>query len=814
MTKTLPILTEAEVRQAVIPDDEAGFGSLATTRGHLPLKEMAVHARIDGLLAEVSLSQTFVNTLDEPLEATYIFPLPDRAAVTRFRMEVAGRVIEGVLKERGEARLVYDQAIQAGHRAAITEEERPGVFTMRVGNIMPGEEARVHLSLVGPLPYSDGEVTFRFPLVVAPRYIPGTPLPGPNVGDGVEHDTDAVPDASRITPPVLLPGYPNPVRLTLEVDVAASGLPLGQFRSSLHAVLEENRQGRRHIRLQPGERLDRDFILRFQLGADSVQTSLSLRPDAEGDEGTFLLTLVPPANLAHGQRPRDVVFVLDRSGSMGGWKMVAARRAMARMVDTLTERDRFAVYAFDNSIETPPEFGGQGLVPASNRNRYRAVEFLARTDARGGTEMAQPLDRAVKELAGGDRERDRILVLVTDGQVGNEDQILRNLGQRVKEIRIFTLGIDRAVNAAFLQRLATLGGGACELVESEDRLDEVMDQVHRRIGTAVLTGLRLEPAGLRYEPDTVVPGHTPDLFAGAPLCVTGRYRGKAEGALALQARDAAGAAWSETVRGTGSTNPALAAVWARGHIRELEDRYAIGQHNLERRIVDTSLKFGVLCRFTAFVAVDQSEVANKGKPVHKVVQPVEMPAGWEPPGLVVQRSRVPQQADGALRAMAPGYTCSASGTTDTDFDSDSARGGGLVSRALRGIKRKLVQATPTPVPSAPPDLSPYRQRVRELVEHLKGVTVDRSLCLHELTELAKKLELVVVELRALNVPETEFRTLADLVTELRKVLGRKRVSDTAVSELWSKAVQVLEAFAGCLARPPEPEPQRREGFWK
>ncbi|HEV3260719.1 MAG TPA: VIT domain-containing protein, partial [Gemmataceae bacterium] len=218
MTQSLPALTDTEMSRCP-PDDEAGFGSLATSRGHLPLKAMDVHARIDGLLAQVTVCQTFVNTLDEPLEATYIFPLPDRAAVTGFRLDVAGRVVEGVLKERAEARRDYEQAIQAGHRAAITEQERSNVFTMRVGNLPPGEEAKVRLTLVEPLAYSDGEATFRFPLVVAPRYIPGNPLLGPSVGAGTAPDTDAVPDASRISPPVLLPGYPNPVRLSLKVDV-------------------------------------------------------------------------------------------------------------------------------------------------------------------------------------------------------------------------------------------------------------------------------------------------------------------------------------------------------------------------------------------------------------------------------------------------------------------------------------------------------------------------------------------------------------------------------------------------------------------
>jgi Ca-activated chloride channel family protein len=628
-------MTDDEVTRARPAGEEAGFGSLATAQGHLPLKAMHIDGQIEGLLAHVTLCQTFVNTLDEALEATYIFPLPDRMAVSRFQMEVAGREIEGVLRERGAARREYAQALRTRHRAAITEEDRPGVFTIRVGNLPPGEEATVRLSLVGPLAYSDGEATFRFPLVVAPRYIPGRPLPGPTVGDGVSVDTDAVPDASRITPPVLLPGYPNPVRLSLALDVHPAGLPLGEFRCSLHAVLEgEDGDGVRRILLQPGERLNRDFILRFRVGDGAVRTALALRPDANGStrEGTFALTIIPPNEQRPSGQPRDVVFVLDRSGSMSGWKMVAARRALARMVDTLTDQDRFTVLAFDDRIETPPEFGGARLTPAQDRNRFRAVEFLARVDARSGTEMAQPLDLAVHMLSGGDPQRERILVLVTDGQVGNEDQILRSLGERVRNIRIFALGIDQAVNAAFLRRLADLGKGACELVESEDRLDEVMAQIHRRLGSPVLTGLRLEPSGFEVAGDTLVPGRMPDLLAGAPLCVWGRYHGAPEGTLVLQAQDATGRPWSVRVPTRVSRTPAITTAWARGHVRELEDRFVITRENrdqLEKRILETSLRYGVLCRFTAFVAVDRAEVVNESGRVHRVTQAVEAPAGWD-----------------------------------------------------------------------------------------------------------------------------------------------------------------------------------------
>jgi uncharacterized protein YegL len=418
-------------------------------------------------------------------------------------------------------------------------------------------------------------------------------------------------------------------------------------RSSLHAILTEEKRGFRRIRLDPGDRLNRDFILRFRLGsrdpAAPIHSTLTFHPDGEGDgrAGTFALTLISPAGVELTSRPRDVVFVLDRSGSMEGWKIVAARRALARMVDTLGAADRFAVFAFDNVVETPPGLP-LDLAPATDRNRFSALEYLARINARGGTEMAEPLLQAAERLIGkraGHQKRpareqpgrDAILVLVTDGQVGNEDQILQALAPELGGIRVFTLGIDRAVNEAFLRRLAELGRGRCELVESENRLDEVMEAIHRQIGTPLLTGLALEPEGFTIEPDSLVPERLPDLFAGAPLLVLGRFQGQPAGRMEVRARAAAGLAWCQALEGNPRDNPAIASAWARGQVRKLEDRYVVAAEDLgalERRIVALSLRFGVLCRFTAYVAIDHAETANEGGKLHRITQPVESPQGW------------------------------------------------------------------------------------------------------------------------------------------------------------------------------------------
>jgi Ca-activated chloride channel family protein len=687
--------------------EDAGLGCLRTKRGNLPLTGLDVQATVTGLASRTQLTQGFHNPFPEPLEATYIFPLPSRAAVTAMRMEADGRTVEGVLKERGQARADYDQAITEGKRASIAEEERPGVFTMRVGNVMPGERVTVHLELAGSLPYEDGAATFRFPLVVGPRYIPGRTLEGEQVGDGVVPDTDAVPDASRITPPVLLPGFPNSVRLSLAVDVDPAGLPLTGVASSLHVIATEEIESGLRVRLNPGERADRDFILRLRFGAeDAVGTSLAVLPDAEGTGGTFALTVLPPATAAAPQ-PRDVVLVLDRSGSMGGWKMVAARRAAARILDTLTSADRLAVLAFDDRVETPQALPA-GLVDATDRNRFRAVEFLATLQARGGTEMLYPLRQAAGLLTG-TTERDRVLVLVTDGQIGNEDQILRELIPTLSGVRVHTVGIDRLVNDAFLQRLTS---GRCELVESEDRLDEAMQHIHRRIGTPVVTGLALTPAGLAVEEDSLVPMPLPDLFDGAPVVISGRFTGPAGGALTVTGDGG----FATTVPAVTSANAGLCAVWARAWIRDLEDRYVVeGGGALEQQIVNTSLRFGVLSRFTAFVAVYQQVVDESGV-VHRVTQPVESPSGWEPP---VSALRVVPAGGTLIPTSATGVTLSGSRASmqfpDQARRLPAPRPPITIARFAAAHLRLLRPATDTEVRAAL--LATLAERIGELAPH-------------------------------------------------------------------------------------------------
>jgi Ca-activated chloride channel family protein len=402
-----------------------------------------------------------------------------------------------------------------------------------------------------------------------------------------------------------------------------------------------------------------------------------------------------------------------------------------------------------------------------------------------------------------------VLVLVTDGQVGNEDQLVGLLAPRLGEVRVFTVGIDVAVNEAFLKRLAGLGGGACELVESEDRLDAVMERIHRRVGTPVLTDLVVEDAGLAIDPDSLSPSvnkgkanRLPDLFAGAPLVVGGRWRGRGDGAVVVRGRLASGREWRVEVPASPGANPALAAVWARGRLRDMEDAYAAGRmadQQLEQRIVATSLRFGVLCRFTAFVAVD-SVVVNEGGRLRKVTQPVDAPQGWDMFG----------PTPVAAGAGVAGAVMAAPAAEQYQAMS------GVAPRGIRPLLAKRTQMPPTPRSPEPVvvPLDAYRRRARELYGRFAGTGEGERA--GRLAELRQQLAELLDDLRSVGAPEQELRPLDELLRDLSRLGADEAAGAEALARLWERALAALDAFAGATgaATVPGPGRDRPAEFWK
>jgi Ca-activated chloride channel family protein len=629
-------------RLTFIDDDgevTGAVGALESTQGALPLTGIEIDADLVGLYARVTLVQRFRNPHTRPIEAVYVFPLPDRASVHACVAELGGRRVEAQLKERSEAREEYFDALAAGKRAALAEEDRPEVFTISVGNVAPNEDATVTLELSMPLALDDDEATFRFPLVVAPRYVPGTPIDGGRAGEGTADDTEVVPDASRITPPLLAPGA-SPLAAAVRVLIDDAGLGVREVASTLHAASIEQSDGVTTLDLRA--RADCDLVIRYRIDEAARLSAVAVEDD-ERLGGVVTVNVVSPP--ADDQGPRDVAILLDRSGSMDGWKIVAARRAAARIVDSLGANDRVWVSAFDTVVETAP--ATPALVPATDRVRYRSVEFLARIDARGGTELAKAIKATAKTLAR-DRDRDRILVLVTDGQAADEDQLVQTVARNLRGVHVVAVGIDEAVNAGLLRRLAA-NGGACEFVESEDRLDEVLTRIVRRVATPSVTDLSLEvEGGTQLDRDTLAPVGEVDAAPGARATLAVRYTGARPTVITVTGTRADGSAYRETIPVAHTTNAAPRRAWARMRLRDLEDDAARGA-DTEKQLVALSLAEGVLCRYTAFVAVDEEGTEVQG-PTTTVVQPVAMPAGWHSPPsrLMVARTHVAGDAYGAL----------------------------------------------------------------------------------------------------------------------------------------------------------------------
>jgi Ca-activated chloride channel family protein len=609
-----------------------------------------VSMAIAGLVARVSVRQHFRNPSSAWSEAVYVFPLPDQAAVTRLRMEVGDRVIEGMVKERGEARSTYRQARAAGRRTALVEQERPNLFTTSVANIPPHGDIIVELEYVESLRYLDGRFHLRFPLVVGPRYIPGTPIreraravPGPA---GWATATDAVPDAARISPPVIGPGQApvNPVRIRFDL---AAGLPLVRVHSPNHPVsIEHVDAGHARGELSQTTFADRDFELVWSLRADDRPRAAAFLQTT--DDASYALIMVVPPN-AGGDKlvpPRDLTLVLDTSGSMHGESLTQAVIAARLALDRLTPDDTFNLIRFNSrTTRLFPQ-----ARPATAAALASADGFLTGLRAQGGTEMAPALELALAPPTPSGRLRQ--VVFLTDGSVGNERHLFELISARIGNSRLFTVGIGSAPNAHFMRRAAHFGRGSFTFIGSETEVAEKMSTLFAMLAHPVLTDVASQWPGMT-DVETW-PQRIPDLYAGEPVVIAARMPNRPD-SVRLTGR-LGGQDWTFELPLPSSSRPGIATLWARAKLRGLMDReYGMGaEPRLRQQIVELALRHQLVSRYTSLVAVDVTTARPEHANLRSSAIPVNLPHGWSHAHVF---GALPQTASGADYHIWSGLLC-------------------------------------------------------------------------------------------------------------------------------------------------------------
>jgi len=597
--------------------DDAG-GNSAT-----PLVFTDVRMSVSGIVARVTVEQRFVNPTDEWREGVYVLPLPEQAAVDHLHMKVGDRVIEGMIKERGEAKRTYEAAKSEGRKASLLDEERPNMFTSSVANIGPHDEIAVTIEYQETLRYDDGTFRLRFPMAITPRYIPGEAVASLGEGMGWSAPTQAVLDADRITPPVVprSEGYVLPVRITVDLN---AGFPLANLSSPYHPMNIEARPDHRyHMTLVDGPvPAARDFELAWTPDVGAGPGAALFTETKDGKTDALLMALPPPMPKNDTPRPpREVTYIIDTSGSMEGVSIEQARNALLMALDRLQDGDRFNVIEF-NSV-THSLFAAP--VPFDAATLGRAKQFVAALRARGGTEMLPALDIA---LAGA-RESSilRQVVFLTDGAVGNEDEILKMVAQRVGDRRLFTVGIGPAPNMFFMTKAAQFGHGTYTAIGDVREVEAKMTALFRKLESPALTDIAVAwPAGADVWPRIV-----PDLYAGEPVMISAQYAANAEsGNIALSGRRA-GAVWGTLLPTSlaSAGEPGVSVLWARAKIDALMDarRQGAPQEDIRAAVLDVAIAHHLVSKFTSLVAVDVTPSRPAGIAASKTAVPGNIPDG-------------------------------------------------------------------------------------------------------------------------------------------------------------------------------------------
>ena len=580
-----------------------------------------VTMNISGLVARVSVRQEFRNEGAEWVEGIYVFPLPDKAAVDRMRLRIGERHIEGEIREKEKARKEYERARNEGRKASLVEQQRPNLFTTAVANIAPGERVVVEIEYLEDLRYDNGTFGIRFPMTLTPRYIPGSPLPD-REGSGWSPDTTRVSDASLITPPQVTASRDHRISLRASID---AGMPLQIVASRYHPVDVAEDESRYTVSLAgDAVPMDHDFELLWRPVSSAVPRAMVFR-ERIADQPHYLLMVVPPdsAREVPPSMPRELIFIVDTSGSMHGVSIAQAKKALGRALDGLGANDRFNIIEFNSA--TRVLYHQSVLADAANIAHAR--KFVQGLEANGGTEMRPALRLALDSATAESFLRQ--IVFITDGSVGNEEELYAMIEARLGDARLFTVGIGSAPNSWFMRKAAELGRGAFVVISALQEVGEKMDQLFDKLGHPQVTNINVSwPGGTIVES---YPQVVPDLYLGEPVVV----RAKATvpfppGSAVRISGDSTAGAWTrELPLGSVEDSPGIGALWARAKIAALHDEKRRGADAALTRkaIIDTAITYHLVSKFTSLVAVDKTPARSPGDPLAREQVPNLLPYG-------------------------------------------------------------------------------------------------------------------------------------------------------------------------------------------
>lgn len=631
------------------------------------LKDTGIDVRVSGMIARVTIRQTFQNLHSEWVEGEYVFPLSPDSAVDYMAMKIGERVIIGEVREKQEAKRRYEQAKAEGRKASLVTQQRTNLFTNRVANIAPGEFIMVELRYVETLRYDQGRFSLRLPTTITSRYIPGNAFANYRHTDfqtpatqssGWAVPTDEVPDAHLISPPMVPTSLAAPLTLTATID---AGVSLTEVESLYHEATVAASNGVYELTLEPGAALTRDVELQWTPRTGRAPVAALFQEQVEGQD-YLLLMLMPPQQLGEYQPlPREAVYIIDTSGSMSGVAIAQAREALLDGLGRLSPGDRFNVIEFNNTFSAL----WPAAVPASTANIDQASRFVQALDAGGGTNMAPALQFALSTAAPEGFVRQ--VVFITDGSVGNEAALLDLIESRRGDSRVFTVGIGSAPNSLFMEKAAQAGRGSFTYISAQAEVNRRMSDLFHKLENPVVTDIQWDFDG---RPVEVLPRRAPDLYAGEPLILTARLDGVSPDTLTIRGM-ANGSAFSQQMDlQQGRPAASISKLWARRKLASLyehERAVAPGSPELaatvKQDIIQLALEHQLMSRYTSFIAIEDRISRPPEWMLTRQVAPSAMPAGntmrWPglqrptnanplPPGLVANASVSVPMPQGAL----------------------------------------------------------------------------------------------------------------------------------------------------------------------